>query len=530
MPLRPWGSGAMILGGYFMLLLNDALDRNVRTYPQKTALVYNRDRYTYAQLGEKVNRFSNALTALGIGRGDRVALLSKNCADYLISLYGIFQAGAVVVPLNFRLQAGEAQDIIERSDAKAVLCDPDFISIIEKMRPKLNKEAHFIMMGGSDVPEGYLNYDTLLSSAGNEKPVVDTDENDVAVQMYTSGTTGLPKGALLTHRNLVIGSYMGVIAMQISFDGCSLIVAPMFHIAAAVFSLTTVLVGGTNIIQDNFNPQEVLKTFEKEKISHGFFAPIMIQMLLGVPGVEKYDYSSLNTLCFGGAPIDYNLLVQTMEMFKCDLMQGFGQTEACPFVATMSQEEYRQIAAHPDMAYKLNAVGKEFPNIHMRIVDENDNDVPVGAVGEIVAQGENIMIGYYNDPEATEATLKGGWLHTGDIGRLDEDGYLYLMDRCKDMIISGAENVYCIEVETVLAQIPEILEAVVVGKPDEKWGEIPKAFVVKAPGADLTEEAIITYCRDSLAHYKCPKEVEFMAALPRSAAGKVMKRKLRKTV
>jgi long-chain acyl-CoA synthetase len=345
--------------------------------------------------------------------------------------------------------------------------------------------------------------------------------------MYTSGTTGYPKGALLTHKNLTTASYMGVIAMQINGDGRSLIVAPLFHVAASVFALTTMLVGGTNVLMDQFDPLEVLLCFEREKISHSFFAPAMLKMLLQVPGVEGYNYSSLRTLCFGGAPMTYNLFLECRRVFQCDFLQGFGQTEATTFVATMSQEEYRHIAEHPETQHKLTAVGKDFPGVRIRIVDDHDRDVPRGEVGEIIAQGDNVMIGYYKMPEATEETLRGGWLHTGDLGKFDQERYLYLVDRKKDLIISGGENIYSPEIEQVLLQLAGVMEVAVVGIPHEKWGEVPKAFVVQNPKAGLSETQIIEFCKKNLAGYKCPKAVEFLQALPRNAAGKVLKRNLR---
>ncbi len=510
------------------MLLEELLGRNVRSYPHKTAMVYHDQRYTYAEFGKSVNRFTHAMMKLGMKQGDRLVLLSKNCPEYLISLFGAFQGGAALVPLNFRLRPNEAKYIVDQSDAKIVVFGPDFLELVQAIRPELKKVAHYVMIKEGEMPEGIWSYPKLLSEASSEKPLVAVNEHDVAVQMYTSGTTGLPKGALLTHRNLVIGAYMGVIAMQISFDGCTLIVAPLFHIAAAVCALTTVMVGGTNVIMEQFDAQEVLNAFESEKISHTFFAPTMFRMLLDVPGVENRDYASLHTLCFGGAPITYDLLIEVSRVFQCNLLQGFGQTEAAPFCATMTQEEYRAIASNPDLKYRLNAVGKEAPNLHLRIVDEHDKDVPVGEAGEIVVRGDNVMIGYYKMTEASKETLQGGWLHTGDIGKLDKDGYLYMVDRKKDMIISGGENVYCQEVEGVIARIPGVREAAVVGKPDEKWGEVPRAFISLMPGKDLTREDVIEFCRENMAGYKCPKEVVFVSDFPRNPAGKILKIELRK--
>jgi long-chain acyl-CoA synthetase len=281
------------------------------------------------------------------------------------------------------------------------------------------------------------------------------------------------------------------------------------------------------VLRRKFDAAEVLQTFGQEKISLTFFAPTMIRMLLDVPGVEKYDVSSLKTITFGGAPMSYELLTEAVRVLQCDFLQGFGQTEASPAVTLMDQEEYRAIAKDPALKHRLISVGKDFPGVHVRIVDDQDRDVPRGEAGEVVLRGDNVMIGYYKMPEATEETLRGGWLHTGDIGKYDEEGYLYLVDRKKDMIISGGENIYCPEIENVIMKIKGVVEAAVVGVPHEKWGEVPKAFVVRIAGGEVTADEILASCKENLAGYKCPKEIAFVDELPRNAAGKILKRKLK---
>ncbi len=511
------------------MLLNVILDRNLRCNPKKEALVDKSYRYTYEQTVDRVNRCSNVLLGLGVKRGDRVAVLAKNCCEYIISDFGIFQIGAVLVPLNWRLTAPEMEFIIKHSDAKTLIFGPEFLEMIMTLKPDLQAVEHFIMIGqGQDALEGIQLFERRLSEASPEKPAVETREDDVAIQMYTSGTTGVPKGAMLTHRNNIFGAYQGIIAMQINSEGRSLYVAPLFHVAATNGALTTLLVGGTLVLLEQFDLKEFLDTIVRQRITHTFLAPTMLRMLVNMPGVEDYDLSSLSTICFGGEPMTYELLTDCIRVFQCDFLQGFGQTEASPSISLMNQEAYRKIAKNPELRYLLRSVGKETPGNEIRIVDEDDQDVPINIVGEILVRGDNTMIGYYKMPEETEKTLRGGWLHTGDLGKFDEDGFLYLADRKKDMIISGAENIYTIEIENTLMRLDGVAEAAVIGIPHEKWGEVPKAFIAQKPGSDLTEEKVIKFCTQNLAKFKCPKEVTFMDALPRNAFGKVLKIELRK--
>jgi long-chain acyl-CoA synthetase len=511
------------------MLLNEMLDRNVRCYPEAEAIVYRKQRSTYRDFGSRVDRLANALLALKVEKGDRVALLAKNSSDYLVSYFGITRTGAVAVPLNFRLHAEELAYIIRHSDARCLIVEQEFLEPVQSMgSAALQGLEHLIVMGSGDVPEGMLRYDELIDEVSDEPCAVEVHDGDVAIQMYTSGTTGQPKGAMLTHRNLATVSFMGFAALRLTSEGRTLSVAPLFHAGALVIAFSTILAGGANIVLEQFQPAEILGAFAEERITHSFFVPAMLGILLDEPGAEQHDYSSLQTLGFGGAPISQDLLVECRRVFQCELVQGFGQTEAATFVTTMSQEEYRRIADDPGLENRLRSVGKDFPGLHVRIVDDNDQDVPHGDVGEIIAKGDNVMSGYYKMPEETEKTLKGGWLHTGDMGKFDEEGYLYIVDRKKDMIISGGENIYSREVENVISGHQGVAEVAIVGVPDEKWGEVPRAFVVCVPGADLTEEGVIEYSGQHLAGFKCPKKVVFLDALPRNVTGKVLKRKLRK--
>ncbi len=511
------------------MLLNVILDRNLRCSPDKEALKDKKNRCTYKELAERVNRCSNLLLNLGVKRGDRVAVLAKNCCEFVINDFGIFQIGATLVPLNWRLMPPEMRFIINHSDTKALIFAPEFLEAVQTLKPDLDAVEHFIMIGDvQEAPGGILIFETLLMEASSQKPLVDTEENDVAIQMYTSGTTGVPKGAMLTHRNLVFGAYQGIIAMQCDSEARALVVAPLFHVASTNTSLTMLLIGGSVILMDQFDPKGFLDLMVQEKITHTFLAPTMLRILLNVPGVESMDFSSLQTITFGGEPMSYELLTECIRIFQCDFLQGFGQTEASPSISLMNQEEYRKILKDPELRRRLNAVGKETPGNQIRIVDENDQDVPRGTVGEIMIRGDNTMVGYYKMPEETEKTLRGGWLHTGDLGRFDEDGFLYLADRKKDMIISGGENIYTIEIENTLMRLDGVAEAAVIGFPHEKWGEVPKAFITQKPGADLTQETVIEFCIQNLAKFKCPKEVAFVEALPRNAFGKVLKIELRK--
>lgn len=510
------------------MLIPEILDRSVRCGPETEAIVDQDRRYTYKELGERVNRFTNVLLDVGVRKGDRVALLAKNSFEYIVSYFGIWRAGAVAVPINFRFVGGEVEFIINQSDAKYLLFSREFLDLIQGIRPELKKVVYFIAMESDEVPEGMLNYDKLMEQASSRKPEVDISENDVAAQMYTSGTTGFPKGAMTTHRNWTSGLFLGVVSMCVSHESRVLAVPPLFHIAGAGLVLTNVLVGATTVIERQFDPVRILKLIGDERITIMLFVPSMLKILLAVPGVEKYDFSSLQLLVFGAEPMNRELLLSCRRVFQCDLQNSFAQTEAVSLFTAMTADEYRNIARDPGSQYKLNAVGKEFPGVHIRIVDEEDQDVAEGDTGEIIVHSDNIMTGYYGMPEETASALRGGWLHTGDIGRFDKDRYLYIVDRKKDMIISGGENVATPEVEKVILQLEGVADVAVVGIPHEKWGEVPKAFVIKSPDSDLKENDVIDFCMEHLAKFKCPKAVEFISALPRNATGKVLKRELRR--
>jgi acyl-CoA synthetase (AMP-forming)/AMP-acid ligase II len=511
------------------MLLNEILDRNVRNYPQKDGMVFNGRHYAYEEIGDKVNRFSNALPHLGIHKGDRVALfLRGNSPEYLINYFGIFQNGSVAVPVNSRLKTREVEYILNDSDTKVLVFDKEYLDIVEELRSRLKMLEHCIMLGEEGCPDGILNYQTLLNHTFSKRPATESDENDVAVQMYTSGTTGFPKGAMLSHRNLVTGLFLTALTARFHIESRSLNVAPFFHIGGALMTMTTILVGGVNIILEGFDPINVLETISRQKITHAGFVPTMLKMIVNVPAKEDYDLSSLETVGSGAAALDLKLLSDCRRLFKCRFVNTLGLTEASAAITIMTEEEYKLIEKDPEnLAYLLGSVGKESQGIHIRIIDEYGRDVPQGEMGEIIVRGDNVMKGYYKMPEKTEEALRGGWFYTGDIGRFDKDRYLYIADRKKDMIISGGENIYTLEVENVLRELNGVTEAAVVGIPHEKWREVPKAFVVQRSNVGLTEEKVIEFCKKNLAGFKCPKVVAFVDALPHNAAGKVLKTQLR---
>ncbi|GGK30713.1 long-chain-fatty-acid--CoA ligase [Caldalkalibacillus thermarum] len=403
------------------------------------------------------------------------------------------------------------------SKAKGLLYSSQYLDVVNQLRPELQHVEEYLVLepGGSDPA-----LEAILSQYKGSYETKDGTEEDVAVIFYTSGTTGRPKGVMLTHRNCVAVSDMWATAFELTAQDQVQIVAPLFHCAAShVFMLPAMYAGGTVVIEPGFSPKQSLKTMAEQKVTVFFGVPAMYTLLLNEPGIEQVNVPHLRLLTYGAAPMPYELVKKVKQRFPQVKVQNcYGQTENAPGATTLKDLYALE---------KIGSVGEPLPNCEVRVVDEHGQDVPVGEVGEIIVKGLNVMKGYLYNPEATQEAIKDGWLYSGDLGRLDEDGLLYIVDRKKDMIIRGGENVYPVEIEEVLYEIPEILEAAVVGIPHEVYGEVPKAYVVLKDGQSISEETILNYCWERLAKYKVPAEVEFIAALPRNASGKVLKTVLR---
>jgi long-chain acyl-CoA synthetase len=504
-----------------MQTLRDLLNRNAKTYPDKTALIFEDKRYTFKQVNQRVNSLVNALASMGVKKGDRVALLAYNCSQYF-EVFNVAKAGMICVPLNYRSVARELIYLINNSGANTLIVEKEFINTILSIRNELAGVKNYICLDGE--AEGMASYEQLISRFPPDEPTGKLDTEDPCTLFYTSGTTGRPKGSLHTHKSILAEA--AAVGQNFTPADIALCVMPFFHVAgSAVYLFPAFASGATVVIHKKFDETDILKTIEREKITYICLVPAMIIRLLDHPDLDKYDLSSLHTIVYTGAPMPFEALKKGVKRFGKIFVQLLGQTETLNL--TILGKEDHNIEGSEKLIKRLESVGRP-PNANeVRIVDENLKDVPVGQVGEIVAKSDRMMKEYWKMPKETAEIMRGGWLHTGDLGRKDEDGYIYIVDRKKDMIISGGENIYSREVEEVLYTHPAVQEAAVVGIPDEKWGEAVKAVVVLRKGMTATEGEIIDLCKEHLASYKKPKSVEFWDSLPMTGSGKIMKNEIR---
>lgn len=497
-----------------------------RTYPERLAIAYGDQEWTYAEANFLINKMANALKAIGVQRGQNVAILLHNCPEFWIVLWACFKAGIGAVPINFRLHPRECAYIIDHSEAVAVVLGPDFRDAMWEHRKDMPRLKNFICI---DAPtDGMLDYKTLIGGSQGEFRDVEVERDDLAWLFYTSGTTGKPKGAMLTHHNLMTMT-MNFFADITSLgpEDSILHAAPMSH-GSGLYGIPNVAKGAANVIlgSKSFDPELVFATIEKRRITNMFMAPTMIKRLVTSPAIDRYDLSSLKCIHYGGAPIYLEDAKEAVRKLGQILVQLYGQAES-PMTITYLRKEEHVVNGAEEQLKRMTSAGIPRTDVEVKIVDEQEREVPPGEMGEIVVRGEVVMKGYWKDPEATAETLRGGWLHTGDLGTMDERGYVYLLDRAKDMIISGGENIYSREVEDVIMRHPAVYEVAVIGVPDETWGEAVKAIVSLKPGCVATEQEIIEFCKSHLASYKKPKSVEFVDELPKNAYGKILKRELR---
>lgn len=499
------------------LVVGEMLARQAGKNPNKTALVENGRRLSYDGLNRRVNRLASALAGLSVGRGDRVAMMLFNCTEMVEGYFALAKLGAVAVPVNFRFVAREAAYVLNHSESKVFIYDRVFHEMVDGIHESIPCVRHFIAVGGGD-EEQYGDYEKLLASGNEDEPVVPVDEDDPAYIMYTSGTTGYPKGAVLTHKNKFMNSVNCIIEIGLDTSDVYLCVPPLFHTAAMAVMLMMVFLGGTTVLVRQFEPAAVVEAAVREKATITFLVPAMWNALLRVPGVGE-KMKTLRKAITGAAIMPFSLKEAVLEALpNVGLFDAFGQTEMSPVTTLLKPA---------DALRKGGSVGKPVVNVEVRVVDDGGRGVPAGEVGEIVYRGPTMMKEYYRDPQATAAAVRDGWFHSGDMVRMDDEGFVYVVDRKKDMVISGGENVYPAEVEEVLYRHEKVLEAAVIGVPDERWGERVHAVVVPKPGAVLTAQEIMEWCTAQLAGYKKPRSVDFMEALPRNASGKVLKNTLR---
>ena len=506
--------------------ISSVVGRAVQVNGPGLATNYQGRRQSWNRFGERVARLAAALVELGVKPGDRVAMLGLNSDWYLEYFFAVPWAGAVFVPINTRLAVPEIVHWLNDSEASVLLVDDHFLEMLPRFRDQIESLGPVIHVGTGAAPEGLLSYEALLAEANPIEPR-DQGGDELAGLFYTGGTTGRPKGVMLSHNNLLLNPLQFSAAAGFRSDSNYLHAAPMFHLAngAATFAVTSVAGGSTMITA--FDPAEVLAAIEREKVTITMLIPTMINMVINHPEAANADLSSLRHILYGASPMPEAVIAKALETIpQTRFMQAYGQTESSP-VLTVMEHEYH-VTSGP-MAGKIRSAGRAVPGVEMRILDADDNEVPRGTVGEICGRGDNVMQGYWKQPELTAQTLRGGWLHTGDGGYMDEDGFVFLVDRVKDMIISGGENVYSAEVEDAIYQHPAVAECAVIGIPHEKWGEQVHAVVRCKEGETLADEALTAHCKQLIAGYKCPQSVAFVDdPLPLAGAGKILKTELRK--
>ena len=511
------------------MLVRDILGRAVKLYPDNTAVIDGDVRRTYAEADERIHRLASGLLSLGLAPGDHIGILANNSHRYFETYFVADVVGMPLAPLNTRLAAHELEFILNDGEVKALLIGQEFLELYHQFKDKTPGIRHAILLDG-DSSADLLEYEKLIA---NNEPLAESarewDENDMLNLCYTGGTTGLPKGVMLTQRNVVANAINTVMAFGFNERDVWLHAAPIYHLADAWACYSVTMTGGTHVCIDRFTPQGTLEAIQAHRVTKTILVPTMINFMVNLPGVEEYDTSSLERVLFGAAPMPVDRLQAALEIFGPVLFQVYGMTETAPLMTAMQPDSIRYDGSPGDTA-RLASCGREVAGVTVRVVDEKTGeDVPPGQVGEIIAKGENVMAGYWNREEETAAALRNGYMYTGDLATVDEDGFIFIVDRAKDMIVSGGENVYSAEVENALYEHAGILEAAVIGVPDERWGEAVHAIVVPREDATLSEEDVIAHCRSLIAGYKVPKTVVFHSdPLPKSGPGKILKAELRK--
>ncbi|VEG39346.1 AMP-dependent synthetase and ligase [Mycolicibacterium flavescens] len=484
----------------------------------RVALIDGDRRITYTEFDRRTNRLAQAFHACGVRQGDRVAGLMTNCSAFLETLFATGKLGAVFVPINFRLAAPEVAYLLCDSGAVAFVWSNGLSAVARAAYANEAVRVRTRVVVGGEVEDGETDFEQLLASGEDRPADADIAGSDLCCLPYTSGTTGRPKGAMLTHDNLFWNTINGVCAGRGLREGDRTVTAaPLFHIGGlSVHTLPLIYVGGTNVLLPAFSPPEVLAAMVRERATVQFLVPAMWAALMAVPNFESYDLSALELAVSAGAPCPMPVL----EYFRAGgvpFQGSFGLTETGG--VTLLDADH--------VTEKFGSVGRSLFHVQTRVVDDQDRDVATDMVGEVVVRGPAVFAGYWKKPEATAEAIRGGWFHTGDLGRMDADGFITLVDRKNDMIITGGENVYPVEVEQVLYRHSAVHEVAVVGVADPKWGETPIAVVALEDGARATEDELIAYARERLAHFKCPTRVEYVPELPRNASGKVLKTALR---
>lgn len=501
-------------------ILSDIPAAQAKARGDAVAIKFGDRETTYSALDAQANRVAHAMMAAGLKPGDRVSALTKNHDAWYALFFGTARARACFAPINNRLAASEIAFIVGDAGPKLLFVGEDFFDTALAAIAELAAPPKLVALYGSH-PD-FQPFDEWLGEAGNSEPADRPTLDDDVLQLYTSGTTGLPKGVVLNNRN-----YRRFLEMAVGVDGFSydeddtvMIVMPLFHVAGTNVSFAGLAQGGRVVLIKDFVAVEAIAMLTGEKVAHSFLAPAMIQMMLQQPVAASGNYTALKSIAYGASPIAEDVLRRARETFGCKFVQFYGMTEST------GSGSYLSPSAH-DLPGKLKSCGEPWPDVEMAILDGQGNALPIGEIGEIAIRGDIVMTRYWNREKATAETLEGGWLHTGDVGYRDPDGFYFVHDRIKDMIVSGGENVYPAEVENAIQGCPGVADVAVIGVPDDKWGEAVKALIVASPDLTPDPDAVIGWARERIAAYKLPKSVDFIDALPRNPSGKVLRRELR---
>jgi long-chain acyl-CoA synthetase len=512
------------------MVIGDILGVNATNFPEKIALVMGEERLTYRRMNEESNRMANSLMRDGVGEGSRVAVLEKTSARSIQMLFGVAKTGATLVMVNNLLRPRELDFILRDCEPSFLFLGENFIESVLSIKEKLPFIQRYISLGRGK--EGAFSFSEWIGGASSNDPGKKIAEDSIFNLLYTAGTTGVPKAAIYTHNRFWQNLLSTVIDTPgMGYDDVWLGPVPLYHIGGFATLIRAFLMSNTLVLRDSFDPKAFLQTLEKEKVTILYAYPTMIHALVHHPEAKEHDYSSLRLVVYGGSAMPLSTLEKAFEVFRCDFIQRYGATECCGNgISVLSPEDHRRAVDGDERARRrLASAGRPTLGTVVKIVNEEGIEAAqTGSLGEIVVKLNAPMEGYWRRPEDTREALKGGWLYTGDVGVMDEERYLYIMDRKKDMIISGARNIYPREIEEILHSHPCILEAAVIGVPDEYWGESVKAIVVLQPGRNATEDEIIAFCKENLASYKKPRYVEFVSSLPKNPGGKIEKKALKR--
>lgn len=507
------------------MLMRDMLRMTAGRMPDKTALIMGEKSITYEQLNRRVNQLAHAMLDMSLRQGDRVAVLTHNSIEFYEIYLALCKIGGVMVPFNNLLREKELVRDVDYIQPRFIFFEAEFTEMVDKLIEQFGSLESAVCIGPVTSPN-HMRYEQLMEGQTDGEPDVEVKEDDLMSIFLTSGTTGKPKGVMRTHRHNCFNAMAGAIEMSLHPDDRVLLLFPFYHVTLED-RFCHILRGNTIVIRQagNFDARQVLELLSRHRITICQFVPTMINTLLQEKSIEQYDLSALRLILYAASPMPVNLLKQALKRFNSGFMQFYGQTETGPLATVLRPEDH--LLESEAGQQRLGSCGRSALNIEVRVVDEVDCEVLLGDVGELVVRGEAMTIGYWKLPEESSRLLKGGWLHTGDFARQDKDGFVYIVDRKNDMIISGGKNIYPREVEEVLYSHPAVLETTVIGIPDAHWGESVKAIVVLKKGMTATANELISFCKENMASYKKPSTVEFHDALPKSPTGKILKRVLR---